>query len=189
MLETSAIFQRKLSSIEPQPSTIEAVYEMGNETFEHFCDTLMEDHIFISDLKDYMYVDNTGVVHGLLALNTESGDGILIDNQGYDYARYTSFMPNIKEYVDKQISLVVEQIVADAIEMSDETEYAFDCESAENYYGLPVTENNGIGAMLLRELKNREEFSEIEVEEDVFYMKLKDEFKQEQTLEEPTMSM
>ena len=98
-------------------------------------------------------------------------------------------MPNIKEYVDKQISLVVEQIVKDAIEMSDECDYAFDCESAENHYGLPVTENNGIGEMLLRMLKKRDEFSDIEVENDVFYFKLKDEFKQEQAVSEPTLSM
>ncbi len=189
MLSTSAIFERKQSVIDPKPSTIEAVYEMDNATFENFCDTLMENYIFIQDLKEYMYVDYTGIIHGLLALNTESGDGILIDSQGYDYARYTAFMPNIKEYVDKQISLVVEQIVKDAIEMSDECDYAFDCESAENHYGLPVTENNGIGAMLLRMLKNRDEFSDIEVEDDVFYLKLKDEFKQDQTPAEPTLSM
>lgn len=78
MLSTSAIFERKQSVIDPKPSTIEAVYEMDNATFENFCDTLMENHIFIQDLKEYMYVDYTGIIHGLLALNTESGDGILI---------------------------------------------------------------------------------------------------------------
>lgn len=83
MLSTSAIFERKQSVINPNPSTIEAVYEMDNATFESFCDTLMKNHIFIQDLKDYMYIDNTGVIHGLLALNTESGDGVLIDSQGY----------------------------------------------------------------------------------------------------------
>ncbi len=189
MLSTSAIFERKQSVIDPKPSTIEAIYEMDNNVFEHFCDSLMENHIFISDLKDYMYVDSAGVIHGLLALNTESGDGILIDSQGYDYARYTAFMPNIKEYVDKQISLVVEQIVKDAIEMSVECDYSFDCDGAEKHYGLPITENNGIGAILLRELQKREEFSDIEVEDDVFYLKLKDEFKQEQAVSEPTLSM
>lgn len=189
MLSTNAIFDRKKSVVDPQPSTIEAVYEMDGDTFKHFCDTLMENHIFISDLKDYMYVDSAGVIHGLLALNTESGDGILIDSQGYDYARYAAFMPNIKEYVDKQIFLVAEQIVKDAIEMSDECDYAFDCESAEKHYGLPVTDDNGIGAILLRKLQDREEFSDIEVEDDVFYLKLKDEFKTEQTVAEPTLSM
>ena len=152
MLSTNAIFERKLSAIEPKPCTIEAIYEMDNETFEHFCDSLMEDHSFISDLNKYMYVDSAGVIHGLLALNTESGDGILIDSQGYDYARYTAFMPNAKEYVDKQISLVAQQIVKDAIQMSDECEYAFDCESAEKHYELLVTDDNGIGIILLHKL-------------------------------------
>ena len=34
-----------------------------------------------------------GQIHGLLALDMESGDGILIDSQGHKYARYTAFMP------------------------------------------------------------------------------------------------
>ena len=58
-----------------------------------------------------------------------------------------------------------------------------------HYTKLYDTENNGIGAMLLRMLKNRDEFSDIEVEDDVFYLKLKDEFKQDQTPAEPTLSM
>ena len=189
MLSTNAIFERKVSVIDPKPCTIEAIYEMDNEAFEYFCDSLMENHSFISDLNKYMYVDSAGVIHGLLALNIESGDGILIDSQGYDYARYTAFMPNAKEYVEKQISLVAQQIVKDAIQMSDECDYAFDCESAEKHYGLPVTDDNGIGAILLRKLQEREEFSEIEIEDDVFYLKLKDEFKIEKTMSEPTMQM
>ena len=51
-----------------------------------------------------------------------------------------------------------------------------------------MTDDNGIGAILFRELQSREEFSEIEVEDNVFYLKLKDEFKQEQTVSEPTLS-
>lgn len=188
-LFTKAIFESKRYLLEPSYCEIVAIEEMDGTSFEEFSKNLLNQQEFISRQQAWIHEAQDGTIHGLLVLNTESGDGILVNSSGYDYARYTAFMPNIKEYVDKQISLVVEQIVADAIGMSDETEYAFDCESTENYYGLPVTENNGIGAMLLRELQNREEFSEIEVEEDVFYMKLKDEFKQEQTVAEPTMSM
>lgn len=189
MLSTKAIFERKLSAIDAKPCVIEAIEEMDHERFENFCDNLLRDEQFITDRKEDMFVDSAGVVHGLLAMDTESGDGILIDSQGYDYARYVSFMPNVKPYIEMQIKLVADQIVKDAIEMSDECDYAFDCESAEKHYGLPVTENNGIGAMLLRELQKREEFSDIEVVDDVFYLKLKDEFKQEQAVSEPTLSM
>lgn len=189
MLSTNAIFARKQAIIDPQPCTIEAIYEMDNDTFENFCDNPTGDNVFILDLKKYMYVDSAGVIHGLLALNTESGDGVLIDSQGYDYARYTAFMPNIKPHIEQQIKLIADQIVKDAIEMSDECDYAFDCDSAEEHYGILVTDDNGIGAILLRELENLEEFSEIEIEDDVFYLKLKDEFKQEQTVSEPTLSM
>ena len=42
-----------------------------------------------------MYRDSEGQIHVLLALDRDGGDGILIDSQGHNYARYTAFMPNI----------------------------------------------------------------------------------------------
>jgi len=139
-----------------------------------------------------MYRDSEGQIHVLLALDRDGGDGILIDSQGHDYARYTAFMPNIKAYIEEQISIAAEQIIKEAAEqiikeaaeqIIKEAAEQIIKEAAENssngswaiYYdeieenqGLIVKEYNGIGTMLLDELHRREEIAEIEIEDECF---------------------
>ncbi len=39
----------------------------------------------------------------------EQGDGVLVDSQGYDYARYMCLAPKIQEYIDKRLEEELEQ--------------------------------------------------------------------------------
>ena len=114
MLITKAIFERKLSEFDTQNCVIEGIALMGEDEFEEFSNYLLEDRDFIIDRKEEMYRDSIGQIHRLLALNVESGDGILIDSQGHKYARHTAFMPNIKPYIEQQISMIAEQIIKEA---------------------------------------------------------------------------
>ena len=98
----------------------------------------------------------------------EGGDGILIDNQGHNYARYTAFMPNIKSYIEQQISTAAEQIIKEAAENSSNGSWAVYFDEIEESHGLIVKENNGIGTMLLDALHRREEIAEIEIEDECF---------------------
>ena len=116
MLITKAIFGRKISEFELQNCVIEGIELMNGNEFEEFSKNLLEDRDFIIERKEEMYRDSMGQIHGLLALDMEGGDGILIDSQGHDYARYTAFMPNIKAYIEEQISIAAEQIIKEAAE-------------------------------------------------------------------------
>jgi len=123
-----------------------------------------------------MYRDSEGQIHVLLALDRDGGDGILIDSQGHDYARYTAFMPNIKAYIEEQISIAAEQIIKEAAEQiikeaaenSSNGSWAIYYDEIEENQGLIVKEYNGIGTMLLDELHRREEIAEIEIEDECF---------------------
>jgi DNA-directed RNA polymerase subunit L len=123
-----------------------------------------------------MYRDSEGQIHVLLALDRDGGDGILIDSQGHDYARYTAFMPNIKAYIEEQISIAAEQIIKEAAEQiikeaaenSSNGSWAIYYDEIEENQGLIVKENNGIGTMLLDILHRREEIAEIEIEDECF---------------------
>ncbi len=170
MLTTKAIFARKLSEFEMKNCVIEGIVLMSEDEFEEFSNNLLEDRDFIIDRKEEMYVDSIGQIHGLLALNEESGDGILIDSQGHKYARYTAFMPNIKPYIDKQISIVAEQIIKEATENTSNGSWAIYFDEIEESHGLVVKENNGIGTMLLDALTIGDEIAEIEVLDDCFDM-------------------
>ena len=85
MLKTNAIFYRKVTELETKPCVIEAIQLMNQKEYGEFSKRLLSDQSFIADKKELMYTDPSGQTHGLLALNEESGDGILIDSSGYDY--------------------------------------------------------------------------------------------------------
>ena len=190
MLITKAIFERKISEFNTQNCVIEGIELMSNDEFEEFSKNLLENRDFIIERKEEMYRDSMGQIHGLLALNMESGDGILIDSQGHDYARYTAFMPNIKPYIEQQISMVAEQIIEEAAENTSNGSWAIYFDEIEENHGLIVKENNGIGTLLLDELTSRDEIAEIEVLDDCFDMtiyldycnNLDEEIKQEQNM-------
>lgn len=170
MLITKAIFERKLSEFDTQNCVIEGIELMSEDEFKEFSNNLLEDRDFIIDRKEEMYIDSIGQIHGLLALNMESGDGILIDSQGHKYARYTAFMPNIKVYIEQQISIVAEQIIEEAAENTSNGSWAIYFDEIEESHGIVVKENNGIGTLLLDELTSRDEIAEIEVLDDCFDM-------------------
>ena len=170
MLITKAIFERKISSFEPRNCVIEGIEVMNEEEFEKFSNNLLGYQDFISKRKDEMYIDVNGQVHGLLAMNKDSGDGILIDSQGYDYPRYVAFLPNIKSYIEDQISIVAKEIVREAKERTSNGSWSICFDEIEEYDELVVKENNGIGAMLYESIASREEVAEVEILNDSFDM-------------------
>ena len=170
MLTTKAIFERRISAFHTRECVINGIELMNDNEYETFSKNLLSEQSFITDRKDEMYVDSTGQIHGLLVLNKDSGDGILIDSQGYDYPRYVAFMPNIKPYIDKQISIVAEQIIKESAENTSNGSWAIYFDEIEESYGIVVKENNGIGTLLLDELTSRDEVAEIEVLDDCFDM-------------------
>ena len=172
MLKTNAIFFRKESELETQPCVIEAIQLMNQSEYDELSKGLLRDRPFISDKKEDMFTDPSGQTHCLLALNEESGDGILIDSSGYNYARYISFMPNIKAYIDQQISQVADQILQEAAENTSNGSWIVYFDEIAEQHSLNVKANNGIGTLLVNELQSREEMAEINLEEDCLDMTL-----------------
>lgn len=170
MLITKAIFGRKLSEFDTRNCVIEGIELLNGNEFEEFSSNLLEDRDFIIERKEEMYKDSMGQIHGLLALDMESGDGILIDSQGHKYARYTAFMPNIKSYIEQQISIAAEQIIKEASENTSNGSWAIYFDEIEESHGLVVKENNGIGTLLLDAITSRDEIAEVEVLDDCFDM-------------------
>lgn len=170
MLRAKAMFERKVSEFDTRECIIEGIELMNEDEFEEFSKNVLKDRGFIADRKEEMYIDGVGQVHALLALNMDSGDGILIDSQGHNYARYVCFMPNIKSYIDNQITMVVDKIIEEATVNSSNGSWVIYFDEIEENHGLVVKESNGIGQMVLDALLNREEIAELEIGEDCFDM-------------------
>lgn len=170
MLKTRAIFARKAPEIKTREAIIKSIQPMNDKEFKEFSRNLLEDRDFIIEKKEEMGVDSKGKVHSILALNIDSGDGILIDSQGFDHARYSAFAPNIKSYIDKQISMLVDKMIEEATENTSNGSWVIYFDEIEENYGLVVKEDNGIGAMVVEELENREELAELEIGDECFDM-------------------
>ena len=97
-LFTSATMQRKVSDYPLDRCKIEALVILEHEDFENFRNNLLSDHDFIKENIDSMYVDSEGTMHCLLVLDEDSPngtpDGILVESEGANYARYSSYLPN-----------------------------------------------------------------------------------------------
>lgn len=174
MLITKAIFERKPPAFDPQVCVIDAIQVMDETEFEEFSGNLLIDRAFIAEKKDEMRMDSIGQIHALLVMDDNSGDGILIESSGYDYPRYSAFMPNIKSYVDQQISMLAGEVIKNGTPNTSNGTWAICFDEIEDQYGVHVTPNNGIGSILLAALEVRPELAEVAPMEDgfdvVFYL-------------------
>ncbi len=73
---------------------VEAVIELPEESFRAFADDLLSEFDFIKDNIEKMYIDNNRVWHCLLVKAEGFKDGILIEAEGYGYARYSAYCPD-----------------------------------------------------------------------------------------------
>ena len=90
-----AELKRKQSEYEGEACAVDKVIELPAQRFRQFSRALLADYDFIAENKKAIRHDED-VRHCLLILNAEGTDGFLIDPQGYNYARYSAFVPNAR---------------------------------------------------------------------------------------------
>ena len=95
MVIIQAELNYKQPKYEGDPCSVDRVIELPAHRFVKFTCALLENQDFIAENKSSLRHD-TRVRHCLLILDADGVDGILIDPQGYDYARYSAFIPNAR---------------------------------------------------------------------------------------------
>lgn len=68
---------------------IEKTINLPPAEFAAFCDDLLEDKDFIKENRDLMKVEN-GTWHCIKVTARGSKVSVLVESEGYDYARYTA---------------------------------------------------------------------------------------------------
>ena len=152
---------------------IERAVTISSAKFDYMCKHLLEDNIYIEDNLDAMFYDGNKL-HCLLLINDATGDGLLINSEGSEYARYHSYIPNARQIVIlnkypvlnnfiERMSEVTEDILSKAsAELSkDNDEYEVDIEKY-NKPGEPVINAallglGTVGTGVYKVLKNQEE--------------------------------
>ena len=97
-MNARAIFRRKEVCFEPSECEIEKVIHLSDSDFARFQQTLLDNYDFLRENAELMRVEN-GVTHCLLVVGETFEDGILVNSEGSDYARYAAYFPNAKSFL------------------------------------------------------------------------------------------
>ncbi|MDE5772535.1 MAG: hypothetical protein K2I06_13070 [Ruminococcus sp.] len=90
---------RKVSDFRTNLHVVEKAFPLSANEFTCLKNNLLSDNELIAKNKDLMYFDNNNICHCLLFYDKDNGDGILVDSFGYDYARYSQYIPGAKSLV------------------------------------------------------------------------------------------
>lgn len=83
----------KSDKITPQKCVVEKVIKVYDTEFKGFLEKPMKPNYYLSRFKSLMgFYDES--YHCVLFVNKDSGDGLLVNSEGADYARYSQFIPN-----------------------------------------------------------------------------------------------
>lgn len=89
---------------------VEKAVVLSDAEYENFKETdLVGDQIFLFDNQDRMWLDPVMMVwHCLLIKGETSKDGILVESEGYSYARYAAYVPDCTKVQLKDIPVQYE---------------------------------------------------------------------------------
>lgn len=162
-MKLNAIFTRKEPELNPKDCVIEHIEMMNGKSFDYFRKNLLQDHTFIEEHIDDMFHDKDGTLHAIVAVNEETGDGIIIDSSGSSYARYASFAPNILSHFKEEMKLICDRVLDEA---RTQNKREFDLEEISDQYGVPLIDGNGFIHLFATALNEKAEVCDIEYFDD-----------------------
>jgi len=71
---------------------IEKEIVLDKKDFDKFLNHPLDDYDFIKENVELMYCDKENVYHCIFVTSNEDDFGILIESEGYHYARYAAFI-------------------------------------------------------------------------------------------------
>lgn len=93
----NAQLRSKQEEIQPVRCDIACIVELSNAEFYDFQFNPLADHDFIKAHLPDLKTDEFHAIPCMLVLGEGVDDGILVDPQGYDYARYTAYIPMARQ--------------------------------------------------------------------------------------------
>ena len=97
----NAVMNRKADFYETKKYVVEKVIDVYETEFKKMLEKPLERNYYLVPYRSLMgFYDNA--YHCILFVEQNSGDGLLVNSEGSDYARYSQFIPNAKDIVLKQ---------------------------------------------------------------------------------------
>lgn len=99
-----AELRQKQSEYEGEACVVDKVIELPAQRFKQFSCALLADYDFIAENKKAIQYEADSR-HCLLILDVVGTDGFLVDPQGYNYARYSAFVPNVRSLLTPDVEI------------------------------------------------------------------------------------
>ena len=99
-----AELKRKQSEYKGEACAVDKVIELPAQRFQQFSRALLADYDFIAENKNAIQHDGDAR-HCLLILDADGTNGFLVDPQGYNYARYSAFVPNARSLLTPDMAI------------------------------------------------------------------------------------
>ena len=94
----------KQTGCEAEPCAVDKAIALPSPRFKQFSRALLMDYDFIAENKSAIRHDGDAW-HCLLILDAGGTDGFLVDPQGYNYARYSAFVPNARSLLTPDMAI------------------------------------------------------------------------------------
>lgn len=184
-------FERKPPQFRLRDFVIEKTIRIPKEEFASMLGNPLEDKDFIADNKDLMYLDFNGIYHCLLVMAEGRTDGILVESDGYDYAKYASYVPEATALsypslhaMNRKLADAVDYIVSKGLWNTAEEITHLKFEEMESQMGIPISENPFLRDLLGKMLGERPEVSVMGMDSKSLTVKYQSEFRMIPTLTE-----
>ncbi len=134
------------------------------EAFEKFLRDPLQDVPCVVENKDLMCQDKEGVYHCLLVTGEGRRDGVLVEAEGYDYARYASYVPDAAalEYDSLSefgagMSWLADQMIREGTDGTRNGNWIFYLDQIQEGCDLSLSENPALTELLADMLVERPE--------------------------------
>jgi len=92
-------------NISEQEYVIEKAIMLNRNDLIYMREHLLEDNPHIIQNKESMFVDEQGVWHVVMFFNLQCDIMLLINSEGFDYARYVALKVNSAEQIEKRFTI------------------------------------------------------------------------------------
>lgn len=181
-MKLNAVLRYKENEIRSQYCVVEKVLELTESEYARLYQSPLQEQDFIVEHQDLMYQDKDGIRHCLLVLGKNQEDGILIDADGYPYARYHALIPKARQlYLMEQYPSLAES----NRQMTEQVAQTVQKAVADQQDGMYRVLLDDLGMekweeqLFIGMLKDRPEFAYLEVMDDELFLKLNLEYVRE----------
>ena len=108
-LKFNSTLDHKQSDYKTREIIVEKVITLYGKSFSELKDHPLRDDPYIAQNRDLMYIDSDDVAHCLLMVDYDSGDGVLVESEGSNYARKSQFIPNSRALIESNELTVSER--------------------------------------------------------------------------------